>query len=284
MRAALAAAPKILWSSAKRLYVGHGAEWAAALAYYSLLSVFPAALLAVSLAAFFVDESWAVEQIVIAVGRLLPAVSGTLASDVRDAVEHRGRVGVVALVVLVWTGSRVFSTLTRALDQALDRAHRTEHVAISLGREVLLLGATGVTLFLGTVAGLGLDIATHRTGTPTMVAVVLTALLRIALFGAAIVLLYQLVPSPRPPKRAAAAGALVATLLLVLAMPLFSTYVSRLGQYNLIYGPLAIVIVVLVWFWVASVVVLFGAHITASLEAHVQGKADPPPSEGMQAP
>jgi membrane protein len=269
---------RLLGTAAKNLYFGHGAEWAAALAYYTLLSVFPAALLGVTLAAQFVNEGWAIRQIVSGVGRLLPTVSDTLARDVQEAVAQRGRVGVVALVVLLWTGSRVFSTLTHALDQALRRAHRIENLAISLTREIFLLGAMGVILFVGTLAGPALTYAFHLLPVAPSLAPLVTALSRIALFGGALTLLYSWVPYPRPPRRLAALGALVGTLVLVLAMPLFSAYVTQLGQYNLIYGPLAIVIVVLVWFWVASFSVLYGVHVVALLEAPASVPTAPGPT------
>lgn len=256
-----------LGTAAKNLYLEHGAEWAAALAYYSLLSVFPAALLAVSLAAHFVDEQWAIEQIVGSLRRLLPAVSSSVARDVNDAIASHGRVGFAAFAVLIWTGSRVFSTLTRAVDQALGRAPRHENFFAALFREVALLLVAGMVLFIGTAAGFLLSILANAAPVATQFALGLaTAVARTALFGAALVLLYSYVPYPRPPFRAAAFGALAATVLLVAAMPLFSTYVWKLGQYNLIYGPLAIVVVVLVWFWVASAVVLFGAHVTGVIE------------------
>lgn len=258
---------RTLGDAAKNLYLEHGAEWAAALAYYSLLSVFPAALLAVSLAAHFVDEQWAIEQIVAALRHLLPTVSSSVAHDVNDAIAQHGKVGIAAFAILIWTGSRVFSTLTRAVDQALGRAPRHDNFFASLVREVLLLGIAGVVLFIGTATGFLLGMLATAAPVSTQLALgAATAVARTALFGGALLLLYSYVPYPRPPFHAALRGALAATVLLVAAMPLFSTYVSKLGQYNLIYGPLAIVIVVLVWFWVASAVVLFGAHVTGVVE------------------
>ncbi|MFO0670977.1 MAG: YihY/virulence factor BrkB family protein [Polyangiaceae bacterium] len=278
---------RTIGSAAKNLYFGHGAEWAAALAYYSLLSVFPGALLGVTVASLFVDQGWAMQQIVGGVGHLLPTVSSVVAHDVSEAIAERGQVSVLALVFLAWTGSRVFSTLTHALDQALGRAPRHEGFFLSLAREVLLLGLTGVVLLVGTFAGLALDLAARALPFATQVSVtVATALARTLLFGGALVLVYSFIPFPRPPFRAAASGAMAATGLLVVAMPLFSAYVTKLGQYNLVYGPVAIVMVVLVWFWLASVLVLFGAHVAAILEGSARREAPPehPQSKGDDAP
>ncbi len=279
----------VLTGAARNLYYGNGAEWAASLAYYSLLSVFPAALFGVSVATQFVDEAWAIEQIVGAVERLLPAVSDAVARDVKQAISQRGQVGFLALVFLAWTGSRVFSTLTHAIDLALGRAERSESVLRSVAREVLLLGVSGAVLFLGTFTGVVFQLVARATPIGAGIAVgVATALARTLLFGSAMLLIYSFVPAPRPPLRAAAFGALASTSILVVAMPLFSAYVSKLGRYNMVYGPVAIVIVVLVWFWVASFVVLYGAHVTSLLERQglKSNTAPPPPaaSESEQMP
>ena len=118
-RSRLLDVPALLWTAARKLYTRHGAEWAAALAYYSLLSVFPAALLGGTSPATSVDDGGGVAQIVKGGGCLVACGNHTLARDVREAIEQRGRVGLVALLVLVWTGSRGFSTLTFALNESL---------------------------------------------------------------------------------------------------------------------------------------------------------------------
>ena len=269
----------VLTGAARNLYYGNGAEWAASLAYYSLLSVFPAALLGVSVATQFVDETWAIDQIVGGVERLLPAVSDAVARDVKQAISQRGQVGFLALLMLTWTGSRVFSTLTHAIDLALGRAERSESLLRSIAREVVLLGVTGGVLIMGTLAGVLLHLVAKATPFGAWIAVPLaTALARTLLFGTAMLLIFSFVPAPRPPLRPAVFGALASTSILVVAMPLFSTYVSRLGRYNMIYGPVAIIIVVLVWFWVAAFVVLYGAHVTSLLERQgLAGNTAPPP-------
>ena len=274
-RSRLLDVPAVLWTAARKLYTRHGAEWAAALAYYSLLSVFPAALLGVTITATIVDEGWAVEQIVNGVGRLLPSVNHTLARDVREATEQRGRVGLVALLVLFWTGSRVFSTLTFALNEALSRPPTSLHPGLAVLREIALLVAAGAVLLLGTASGIAIEVLLQRWGLSGFVTVAVTTVTRGAFFATGIFALILWVPSPRPHWRPALLGALSATTLLVLAMPLFSAYVSRLGQYNLIYGPLAILIVILVWFWVASFLLLLGVHVTAELEAAGTREAAP---------
>jgi membrane protein len=62
-------------------------------------------------------------------------------------------------------------------------------------------------------------------------------------------------------------AALVVTLLMVAARPIFLTYLLSFGQLSLIYGSLASIIVVLIWAWVVSLLVLYGGELAAAVQA-----------------
>jgi YihY family inner membrane protein len=79
-------------------------------------------------------------------------------------------------------------------------------------------------------------------------------------------LVYRYVPRTRTSGRAALAGAVPAVLVFMVARPLFVYYIQKLARYNLIYGSLSIVVVLLVWAWIAAVIVLLGGEIAS----HVQ--------------
>jgi membrane protein len=62
-------------------------------------------------------------------------------------------------------------------------------------------------------------------------------------------------------------GAVVATLIWALASFGFTLYVSNFATYDLMYGPLGAVVVLLMWFWVSVYVVLLGAELNVALQA-----------------
>jgi membrane protein len=61
----------------------------------------------------------------------------------------------------------------------------------------------------------------------------------------------------------ASPGALVAVVLWVAASAAFGFYASRFGSYNKTWGSLSAAIVTLVWLWLSSVALLFGAEVNA---------------------
>lgn len=61
----------------------------------------------------------------------------------------------------------------------------------------------------------------------------------------------------------------MATLLFVLARPLFVSYLRRFANYNLIYGSLAIVIIMVFWAWIVALILLFGGETASHTQAMV---------------
>jgi membrane protein len=110
----------VLSQSVKDFMTDNGPQWAATLAYYTLLSVFPLLLAAAAIAAFIVDPKWAVNQVTHLLGNFLPTGQGQINSVVKDAIDARANAGLVSVILLAWTGSRVFGTLTQALNIAYD--------------------------------------------------------------------------------------------------------------------------------------------------------------------
>jgi membrane protein len=74
------------------------------------------------------------------------------------------------------------------------------------------------------------------------------------------------VPRYRTDWRAAAAGAVLAALLILVARPVFLTYVWQFASYNLIYGSLAIVIILIIWAWIVAGITIFGGEVVSHIQ------------------
>jgi membrane protein len=96
---------------------------------------------------------------------------------------------------------------------------------------------------------------------------VLRWVLVVVLVGAALAVLYRVAPDRDAPQmRWVSIGAIVATVLWLVASFGFSLYVSNFGSYDKTYGTLAAVVVLLMWLWITSYAVLLGAEINAESE------------------
>jgi membrane protein len=66
-------------------------------------------------------------------------------------------------------------------------------------------------------------------------------------------------------------GAVLATVLWLVASVGFSLYVRYFGSYNEVYGSLGAVVILLMWFWLSAYIVLLGAELNAEME-HQTGR------------
>ena len=256
-----------LGSAGRAFWRCDGPSWAAAIAYYSLLSLIPLLLVLAASAAVVVDPKWAVALATHYLGGYLPQGAEPVrkaAMQALDAWRHRGWLFVLPLL---WTGSLVFGALDRALNIAFDSAERSGLLKRLVVRLAMLL-TLGALFIVALLTQLALGAAAAQRPQPAdhwaLGALVLAA--PATLLWLAFLLAYRLVPRERPAWRLAAVGAGVATALLYLVRPLFLGYVARIAGYGLVYGPLAGVVVAVLWSWVFAMVLLYGGQVASSLD------------------
>ncbi|HET9905671.1 MAG TPA: YihY/virulence factor BrkB family protein [Anaerolineales bacterium] len=260
---------KVLVQTFKHFTKDNAPQWAAAIAYYSLLSIFPLLLAGVAIAAYFVDQQWAIEQSSRLIRGLVPSGTQFLRETIESIIESRGQVGFLSIMILIWSGSRVFGVITRALNIAY---HVSEPYSffrrtliellmtftigvlfvLSLGWRLLITfieGIVQISFFEGQVFYQFLSNA------------VSAALLLLSLF-----LIYLYVPRRRVAWWAALAGATLFTVLFLLAQPLFTGYIQTFANYSLVYGPLAIVITLLLWIWISANLLLLGGELASHIQ------------------
>lgn len=257
---------ELLIQTVKDLFTDNMPQWAAAVAFYGLLSLFPFTLAAVSIAAYFVDVNWAVTKISDGMGEFLPRGEDVIKNTLQDVLRVRGTVGLLSLLALLWTGSRVFGVLTMALNIAYD-ADETYGYFKRLMIEGLFMLTAGLLFFLALSSSVflrmfqgALQFLPEDRG---LVFRVVTEAVPDLLLIVSYFLVYQYVPRTKPKWQASLAGAGAATLLFLVAQPLFLGYIRQFAQYNLIYGSLAAVIILLVWAWIVALVTLVGGELAS---------------------
>jgi membrane protein len=255
----------------------NGTDWAAALTYYSVLSIFPALIAMVSIVGLVGDPQKVTENFTDIVNELGPSTaSSTFKGPIDSITANRGTAGVlliVGVVAALWTASAYVGAFFRASNEMYEveegRAFvmmRPLQMLVTL-LQVLLLAAVGLALVvtgpvaekvgsalgIGSTAVLVWDIAKW----PIMAATVLLA----------IAVLYY--ASPNAKLRGFTwvfPGAIVAMVLWLIASAGFAVYVANFGSYNKTYGTLGGVITFLVWLWITNIAVVLGAEFNAERE------------------
>ena len=246
---------------------------AAALAFFSLLSLFPLVFLLLYGISFLVSQNIIGEQFILSFLKgFLPSLGERLAEELHRISVLEG-VRWLVLLSFFWFGGLVFYELDYALNVVFESTQK-RHPLISTAISIALLSSTGLLLFLSyvatqTIAFLtayapklwGLDLvalAAHD--------VHLTYTLPFSLAFLTVSLLYRLVPRRRPRWSHAMAGALTFGLLWVSAKLLFVSYSDYATVYARLYGSLLEVVLLLLWVYYSAGLLLFGGIIARKLQ------------------
>jgi membrane protein len=263
---------EVLYQSVKGLIVDDGPQWAAAVAYYVLLSAFPLMLVGASIISFFVDPEWAVQRATDLLGTVLPEGDGQVEQTVDEAIAARGQIGLIAFVGLLWSGTRVFKTLARSMNIAFD-VDQDYGFLRRLGVEVLMLLTVGMFFVFALLSHYATnvlwDAVRFLPGNDGVVYDWITGGIRAALLLLAFFLLYRFVPHGNHPWKASLTGASVATFLFLIGSPLFRYYLTEFSNHNVIYGSLAMLVVILIWIWIVALITLYGGEVAAHTEAMI---------------
>jgi membrane protein len=249
-------------------------DWAAALTYYSILGVFPALLVLVSILGF-VGES-ATRPLVDNLETVAPGPAQEIfTSAIRNLENTRQTAGVlfvVALVTALWSASGYVGAFMRASNAIYEidegrPIYKTFPVRIALTLAlVVLLAVTviGVTITGGLARQIGDLVGLGNTAVEVWQIAKWPVLLLIV--SLMVALLYWAAPNVRRPGfRWISPGGLLAVVGWVVGSAAFTFYVSNFSAYNKTYGTLGGVIIFLVWLWLSNVMVLLGAEFNAVL-------------------
>jgi len=274
----------------------HCAQLAASMSYYVFFSLFPLAILVVSIAGVLLTDDGLREEVVDGLFELLPLQSGAGREDLEALIEPiasgRSALGVVFVLGLVWAATGMMSALRFALDSAWDLEFRRPFVRGKLVDLGLVLGVGGLlTISIGATAVLqvGTNVSesvsdslgpfgAEATGFFRLVTVLLPFMLTWTTFT----IIYKVVPSVTTRVRDVVAGALVGALLFEALKHGFAFYLSNFSNYDAVYGSLGAAIALLFFVYLAACVLLFGAEIAAEWPRVMYGHYDEGDDEGEE--
>ena len=270
---------------AKAIYSRFGevqvTDRAAAMTYYSILSLFPALLVVVSLLALMGAYPETYQSISSTLRDAAPGTAvDTIDSALRDSLRDRADAGVllvVGLALALYSASGAIGAAMRALE-AINRAKRGRsflpNLGVRLGLTVLLALLVLIAFMAVVVAGPFFGSIAEAAGFSSVVAG-LVGYLRWPIGAAALLLAFAVVYALAPRRtsrpgdrslRSVLPGAAVGTALWFAVSLFFTAYVSHFGSYNKTYGTLGALISLLIWLWLGNLAFLLGALFNAEKE------------------
>jgi membrane protein len=252
-------------------------DWAAALTYYAVLSLFPALIALVSILGLVVDKATITRVLEQTLAQIGPSSAiNTFKGPINEVTGNNSTAGlllIVGIAAALWSASGYIGAFMRASNAVYERVEgrpfyrlRPLQLLVTL---ILVLMAALVVLALilsgplassiGNAIGMGSTAVTvwNIAKWPAMLVVVMVML----------AILYYFSPNAKQPKfKWITPGSVLAVVVWVIASAAFAFYVAHFSSYNKTYGTLGGVIAFLVWMWISNIAVLLGAELNAEVE------------------
>ena len=256
---------------------------AAGIAFYLLLSIFPGLAAMVSIYGLFGDPADVGRQIAPFAGLLPPEAMKLLNDGLEGFIKssansHMSLALVTSLLLALWSARAAISSIMTGLNIAYEETERRSFIVTTLISLALTIGAICFAVIaIVAIAVVPAVLAFVYLGSTveTLLAYGRWPLLAaLVVFGFAA--LYRFAPDRSHARwRWITWGSATATALWILGSVGFSFYVSRFGSYDATYGSLGAVIILLLWFWVSSLVLILGAEIDSELDLRATTAGSP---------
>ncbi len=244
---------------------------AAGCAFYATLALFPTITMLISLYGLVYNPDTVQPQLHYLQSFMPPAafslISDRIQSVIAQPAKGLGLSFLISLAISLWSSS----TGTKSVLNALSLAYHERETRGIVRFQLVAMGMTLVAI-IGTAMAVGflvfLPVALAflgLSGSTTFLVGLISAAAMIVFLLVALGLLYRFGPAGTG-RVFHAPGAVIATLLWLLASWAFGLYVGRFAAYSVLYGPLATLIGLMMWFYISAYVVLFGAEVNAALD------------------
>ena len=273
------------WRGFQGFYNGDDLTYAASIAYYALLSLFPFFLLAFALLGRSTADVGNRNEVLTFVLRYFPAQFDFITKQLDAFRGESVSIGVAGTIALVWGALGVFGAISTAVNYAWGVEKQRSFWKHKLLSFVMLLFA-GLILLVALL----LISATQVVGASWFAEVLqvfpwlgvlrgfavrhATTLLFIAVVG----LIFYFVPNAKVRFRDVWIGALITGLLWKSALEGLSWYMQDMTRFTRVNGSIAAVVVFLVWVYIQAVILLYGVEFTAAYARLRRGRPDELPA------
>lgn len=250
-------------------------DWAAALTYYGVLSIFPALIVLVSLLGLIGNS--ATQPLLDNLGSVAPGPAKDIFTDaIKNLQGNGGASGVffiIGLLGAIWAASGYVSAFMRASNAIYDIEEGRpiwKTLPVRVGLTVLLMvltaiSAVAVTLSGGLAQEAGGLVGVGDTAVQVWNIAKWPVLILFVSFMFAV--LYWAAPNVKQPGfKWLSPGSVLAVIGWIIASVAFAFYVANFSSYNKTYGALAGPVIFLVWLWISNIMILLGAEFNAELE------------------
>ena len=249
-------------------------DTAAALTYYSIQAIFPAAIVLLSLIGFLGKST--TDKLIKNLGPVIPKGSAhdqlvSLITNLQASHKSAGIALIIALATGIWSASGCVAAFMRASNRVFDVPEGRpvwKTIPTRLGTTIVLLilmfAAAVIVVFTGPVAQQAGDLLGLGSAAVTAWSIVKWPVL-VLLLMVMVAILYWAAPNAKQGFKWVSPGGVVGVLIWIVASALFALYVANFSSYSKTYGTMAGIIIFLVWVWISNLAILLGMELNAEL-------------------
>jgi membrane protein len=268
----------LLWQALKKFNDDNGFFLSAGIAFNLLINLIPFILLLLALVgAVLYNDQEVLNHIHAYLRDVAPALDPKITSNLMDVIQNRQIVGILGFVGLLWFSTWVFSSLRVALNIVF-RTEKSRRMLRGIAVDLLMILLVGILLLVSMILSSVVAFLPEYQGRIPMaigptIQWILKYLLPFFLTVCMFFLIYQIIPNKRVHFISALQAALFSGVLWELAKHLFTWYVVHLATYSFFYGSLSTLIILILWVYYSSTILVVGAELAYFLEEDRQGSA-----------
>ncbi|GBF73952.1 hypothetical protein PA598K_02278 [Paenibacillus sp. 598K] len=249
----------------------------AQLSYYLVLSFFPFLIFTVTLLGF---AQMSGEQFIQETVQLLPTETASTVTSILNevALNRSGAVLSFGILGTIWAASNGVNAMIKGLNKAYDEEEsrpfwkvRGISILLTLVLSIVIILAMVLLVFGRGIGAYLFEILEYPAGfesTWNVVKIVVPLLGMIAVFT----VLFWIAPNRKIRIKEVVPGAIFTTLGWIVTSLGFSFYVNNFGNYTNTYGSIGGVIVLLIWLYISSIIIITGGEINAALAFKREGR------------
>jgi len=237
---------------------------AAGVAYYAIISIFPLLLGLIAVFGFFLPSINLQNALLSFVGNNIPGATNIVKDNIGGIIRLRGVMSVLSIVILFWGASALFGSISLAINRAWN-INKNRHLFIRKASEIGMVFGTGILFLLSLGASTFITFVGNTLNLPDRNAAVIyigAKLIAFLLMLAIFILLYKFVPNAKTRWRDVWPGAMLAAVFFEIARTLFIFYLEHFANYQVIYGTVSSIVILMVWIYYSAFILILGAEFT----------------------
>lgn len=246
---------------------------ASSIAFYGLLSLFPAIAALISIWGMYADPVQ-VQQQLVTLDEFIPHEAAAIIEQQAEVVTASANNGlnfaaIGGLLFTLYSASKSMQSFTEGLNIIYGEREQRHFLVQLILNVTMTLGMILLAIFMLFSVAILPAIMNFFPFADTLTTSLyyLRWLVMLCIITLGIAVLYRFGPNRHAPRwEWLSVGTIASTLLWILGSLGFSLYVSHFGSYNSTYGSIGAVVILLMWFWLSAYIILLGASINCELE------------------